>query len=181
MVELIPFLKKHMDHNRNRWEGQILQMQRYAKEEREAQSRQRRSVLIDDKVNLHCGNCGTFICSSDDVKKICGMHHIVVTDIREKIVLAQSLQPKHVDKTNGVILGGSTFCSNEMCVYKYKIGGIVQYRKMEFPVLAIKSVCVKTCNGEMLPSAKQWSKVVFKVESIDTAELGTIIQQWYFN
>lgn len=178
MEELLPELKNYMERNGNRWEDEIVQMQRNAKEVREAQHRLRLANVTDDIVNLHCGNCGSFICSSEDIKKVSGMHHIVVSsDIREKIVLRQSLKPRHVDVTNGTTLGGDAFCSNRTCIYKHKIGGIMQYKMMDFPVLAIKNICLKNLDGRPLPSARQWSKVGFKVESIDGTDLTMIVNQ----
>lgn len=179
MEELVPVLKNYMEENRNRWEDEILEMQRNAKCMRELQLTQREAGRTDVTAYLHCGNCGSLICCSDDIKKICGMHHIVISeDIRTRIVLERSLEPKHMDRHNDLTLGGHVYCSNKNCIFKHKIGGIIQYRKLDFPALKIKKLSVKDIDGNLLPgSTRQWNKVCFKIESIDMTDMKFIIRQ----
>lgn len=182
MLDLIPHLKACIENDRNKWEINVMTIQRQAKAQRDNDRLNQASNMIAGPVRIHCKNCAAYLCSTNDLRVVAGMHRVIIApEIREKVVMDESFQVKHCSRQNGTSLGGNAYCRTDKCIFKHRIGGIMEFKKAHFPTLTLESISFRDNEGKPLFFKKKWGKIPIQIEPIEIEELYYLTQDNSFN
>ncbi|XP_052773643.1 ATP-dependent RNA helicase DHX58-like isoform X1 [Mya arenaria] len=119
---------------------------------------------------LKCLRCDSFICMSDNVKKVKEAHHVVVDETL----------PDRVD----FVKGGATRFADDSIQFSGKVickscggnlGVICIYRNLEFPVPKIENFLVVDRNGRQ-NTCKKWKGAPFVVEKLSNEDFKEILE-----
>ncbi|KAL4231411.1 Interferon-induced helicase C domain-containing protein 1 [Mactra antiquata] len=171
MKQIVPHLQVYIEDHPNIWENElrVIQLQKMYEERDKAQ--QRLDALTPDIKTLHCLNCDKFICFSADIRRIQQSHHIVINeDIKSRIIMQRNPYPKFME--DELKYDGDTFCGNPIC--QHKLGGVCEYKHVEFPLISIKQFRVKEKDGSS-ERFKQWKKASFIPEPFTLDNLRDVV------
>ncbi|KAH3863075.1 hypothetical protein DPMN_026053 [Dreissena polymorpha] len=161
MNPIVPHLQAFIDDRVNLWENELLTIQTEMKEERDREKERRRLNMVN-QVQFQCLNCSAFICRSDDIKCIMGVHHIITDPDADERLRLERDAPYFVEP-EGLEYGGQVYCANVSC--QLKLGVICtffKYKYIDFPLISLKAFRVVNPDGTG-KSYKVWKNVPCKI------------------
>lgn len=174
MLQIVPHLKAFLEDHPNLWDRELLQIQEEAKRLEDLSETARKKNMLDEAVEVQCFNCSQPICTSEDIKTIQNAHHIVVNeDWADKLILLRS--PVPLFEEEDLKYDGSAICSNGTC--HSKVGGVCEYKHMEFPLLNIKCLRFVNKDGKDGRTYKKWKKINFLIEELSLDHLRQIVER----
>lgn len=173
MNRIVLELQIYIEDHQNIWEREIQKMQELQMHTEELKKEQRRANMTNDEKELRCMNCSKFICFSSDIRKIQNSHHIIIDeDAQKRIISVRSPYPIFMDED--LQFDGGIFCGNVDC--QRVLGGVCEYRHVEFPLIAIKNIRVVDKNGNGR-TFKKWKKANFEPEQFTLDDLRGIVER----
>ncbi|NXC42753.1 DDX58 helicase, partial [Penelope pileata] len=118
----------------------IYSLQMKEKVLRDSKKREIRPKLVQGKMNLLCGKCKTYACSTDDIRVIKESHHTVLGEaFKERYITKPHKKPFQYD---GFEKKSKMYCRNSNCQHDWGI--TVTYMTFDnLPVIKIKSFVVE--------------------------------------
>jgi uncharacterized protein YihD (DUF1040 family) len=173
MNSIVPILQAYIENNPNDWENELNAIQIRQKEIDDMKEENRLANMTDDEVIFRCLNCSEYICTSSDIRVIQGSHHIVVNeDANGRLLSIRGRNP--VIFKDDFISRGVIFCGNKNC--QNDLGGICEYRRVEFPLIVIKNFMIEDKHGES-DFIKQWKKATFSMKELDIDDLKRVVRK----
>ena len=170
---IVPKLQAYIENDPNAWENEKREMQENQRSMEETKEENRIANMTDDDVIFRCLNCSKFICMSSDVRVIQDSHHIVVNeDANERLFSIRGRKP--VAFKEDFISRGAIFCGNKQC--QSNLGGICEYRRVEFPLIVIKKFLIEDKSGEN-DYVNQWKKAKFHMKELDLEDLKSVVRR----
>lgn len=171
MNRIIPELRQHIEENHLYWNQELRRIQTENKKVEEQSAKKRQANMTDDEQQLRCKNCDKFICMSSDIRRVQLSHHIAVDeDVPNRLIFIRGPSPKYVDED--LKHDGSIKCGDKTC--QRKLGGVCEYEKTEFPMIAIEHFRVVNRYGQAR-TFKKWKFVNFKVTQFTMEDLNRIV------
>ena len=165
MNKAVIALEDYIARNKDQFEMKLNTLQFSAKHKRDMKQKRRSDRLVHGEFELQCFHCSHFICMSSDVKKIQSVHHVCIADdIRERVNSLRS--PIPLFEESDMKMDGETSCRN--C--ERPLGGVCEYKGVEFPLLKIAYFRVVDRNGKG-SHHKKWKGVSFFIEEISNEDL----------
>ncbi|XP_053394123.1 ATP-dependent RNA helicase DHX58-like isoform X2 [Mercenaria mercenaria] len=170
MDAVVPALQRYIHENPNKWEKELRDMQEHQKLLEDMKQEQRVANRSDDDMEFRCLNCSQFICMSSDIRTILDSHHVVVNEeVNDRLVSVRGRNP--VLLKDDIESRGCIFCAE--C--QRKLGGICEYRRVEFPLIVIKNFMVVDKNGDG-DNFGQWKKANIDIQQFSLDDFKQVVR-----
>lgn len=173
MNEIVPHLQAWIEDHQNLWEEELFQRQEKRKQLEELKTQLKEQSMVDGPVEVQCLNCSTFLCMSDDIKKIQNSHHVLVNEeFARRLRMIRSPVPEFEEED--LKYDGAVYCSKPDC--QGKLGGVCEYKHLEFPLFKIRYLRFVDRNGRNGRNYKKWKKINFYIEPFTLDDLRQIVE-----
>ncbi|NXO30488.1 DDX58 helicase, partial [Cisticola juncidis] len=131
----------------------IHQLQMKEKILRDSRKNKTKCEVVEGKINLLCGKCKAYVCSTDDIRIIKESHHTVLGDaFKERYLTKAHRKPVQFD---GFEKKSKMHCRNTECQHDWGI--IVKYKTFDnLPVIKIKSFVLENVETGTQMEFQKW-------------------------
>ncbi|KFP10984.1 putative ATP-dependent RNA helicase DDX58, partial [Egretta garzetta] len=120
---------------------------------RDSRNKETKRKVVEGKINLLCGKCKVYACSTDDIRVIKESHHTVLGDaFKERYITKPHKKPIQFD---GFEKKSKMHCQNTNCQHDWGI--VVKYKTFDnLPVIKIKSFVVENVETGTQMDLQKW-------------------------
>ncbi|NXA89289.1 DDX58 helicase, partial [Melanocharis versteri] len=120
---------------------------------RDSRKNETKHKVVEGKINLLCGKCKAYVCSTDDIRIIKESHHTVLGDaFKERYITKPHKKPIQFD---GFEKKSKMHCRNTACQHDWGI--TVKYKIFDnLPVIKIKSFVLENVETGTQMDFKKW-------------------------
>ncbi|NXI83099.1 DDX58 helicase, partial [Rhipidura dahli] len=131
----------------------IRDLQMKEKKLRDSRKNETKYKVVEGKINLLCGKCKAYVCSTDDIRVIKESHHTVIGDaFKERYITKPHRKLVQFD---GLEKKSKMHCRNTGCQHDWGI--IVKYKTFDnLPVIKIKSFVLENVETGTQMDFQKW-------------------------